>query len=69
MYGKIEPHNPGDKYAVTVKKDEKVVGHLPLGENGEFAKTIFSFLCAGPYGKCNITVTEKAVNLVDSDGM
>ena len=28
--GEIEPHNnPVDKYAVTVKKDEKVVGHLP----------------------------------------
>ena len=38
VYGKIEPHNPFDKYAVTVKKDEKVVG--PLGENGKFAKTL-----------------------------
>ena len=29
--------------------------HLPLGENGKFAKTIFYFLCADPYAKCNIT--------------
>ena len=63
VYGEIEPHNPVDKYAVAVKKDEEVVGHLPLGENGKFAKTIFYFLCADPYGKCNITVTGKAVNL------
>ena len=69
MYGKIEPHNPGDKYAVTVKKDEKVVGHLPLWENGKFAKTIFYFLRADLYGKCNITVTGKAVNLGNGDGM
>ena len=69
MYGEIEPHNSVDKYAVAVKKDEKMVGHLPLGENEKFAKTTFSFLRADPYGKCNITVTGKAVNLGDGDGM
>ena len=69
VYGEIEPHNPVDKYAVAVKKDEKVVGHLPLGENGKFAKTIFYFLPPDPYGKCSITVTGKAVNLGDGDGM
>ena len=46
-----------------------MVGHLPLGENGKFAKTIFYFLRADSYGKCNITVTEKAVNLSGGDGM
>ena len=60
VYGEIEPHNPVDKNAVAVKKDEKVVGHLPLGENGKFAKTIFYFLRADPYGKCNITVTSES---------
>ena len=69
MYGEIEPHNPVDKYAVAVQMDEKVVGHLPLGENGKFAKTTFYILRADPYGKCNITVTGKAVNLGDGDGM
>ena len=69
VYGEIEPHDSVDKYTVTVKKDEKVVGHLPLGENGKFAKAIFYFLRAEPYGKCNITVTRKAVNLGDGDGM
>ena len=69
VYKEIEPHNPVNKYAVAVKKDEKVVGHLPLGENGKFAKTIFYFLCGDSYGKCNITVTGKAVNLGDCDGM
>ena len=57
-----------DKYAVAIKKDEKLVGHQPLGENGKFAKTIFYFLCADLYGNCNITVTGKAVNLGDGDG-
>ena len=69
MYGEIEPHNPADKYAAAAKKDEKVVGHLPIGENGKFGKSIFHFLRADPYGKCNITVTGKAVNLGDGDGM
>ena len=53
VYGEIEPHTPVDKYAVTIKKDEKVLGHLPLGENGKFGKTIFYFLRADPYG--NVT--------------
>ena len=53
MYGEIEPRNSVDKYAVAVKKDEKVVGHLPLGENGKFAKIFFYFLRADPYG--NVT--------------
>ena len=69
LYGEIELHNPVDKYAVVVKKDEQVVGHLPLGENGKFAKTIFYFLLADTYGKCNITVTRKTVSLGDGDVM
>ena len=48
VYGEFEPHNPVDKYGVSVKKDEKVDGHLPLAENGKFAKTIFYFLRADP---------------------
>ena len=69
VYWEIEPHNPVDKYAAAVKKDQEVVGHLPLGENRKFAKRFFYFLRAGPYGKCNIIVTGKAVNLGDGDGM
>ena len=66
VYGEIELHN---SVAVAVKKDKRVIGHLPLGENGKFAKTIFYFLRADPYAKCNITVVGKAVNLGDGDGM
>ena len=69
LQGEMEPHNPVDKYAVAVKKDGKLVGHLPLGENGKFAKTIFYFLRADQFGRCDITVTGKAVNLGDGDGM
>ena len=50
-----------DKYAVAVKKDGKIIGHLPLRKNGKFAKRIFHFL------RGDITVTGKAVNLADDD--
>ena len=50
-----------DKYAVAVKKDGKIVVHLPLRKNGKFAKRIFHFL------RGDITVTGKAVNLADDD--
>ena len=35
----------------------------------ENAKTFFYFLRAYPYRKCDITVTGKAVNLRDGDGI
>ena len=42
----MEPANPVDKYAVAVKSKNVVVGHLPLGCSGKFAKAIFYFLRA-----------------------
>ena len=65
----MEPSNPVDKYAVVVKKGELVVVHLPLDKSGKFAKTIFYFLRADPYGKCKIIVTGKPINRGDGDGM
>ena len=44
-----------------------VIGHLPLGKSGKFAKMIFYFLRADPYAKYVVVVTGKAVNL--GDGM
>ena len=38
-----EPGNLVDKYAVCVKKNNKIVGHLQLGKDGKFAKTVFYF--------------------------
>ena len=56
-----------DKYAVAVKKNDVTVGHLPLGKNGKFAKTIFYFLRADPYAQCQVKIKGKPVNL--GDGM
>ena len=38
-----EPRNLVDKYAVSVQRDDEVVGHLMKGKSGRFAKTIFYF--------------------------
>ena len=35
---KMEPDNVMDKYAVCVKNNTSIVGHLPLGKNGKFEK-------------------------------
>ena len=64
-----EPDNPEDKYADCVKKESKIVGHLPLGISAKFAKTIFYFLIAAELNSCKIVITGKPVNFGDVDGM
>ena len=64
-----ETENLVDKYAVCVKKNNEIVGHLKLGKDGKFAKTVFYFLRAGEYGLCDFLIKGKPVNLGDGDGM
>ena len=62
----MEPTNKLDKYAVAAKgKDVDVIGHLPLGKSGKFAKTIFYFLKSDKNHQCKITVTGKVTNAGD----
>ena len=49
----MEPDNVMDKYAVCIKKNTSIVGHLPLGKSGKFAKMIFYFLRADQRGGQN----------------
>ena len=42
----LETDNVMFKYAVCGKKNTSIVGHLPLGKNGKFAKIVFYFLRA-----------------------
>ena len=65
----MEPDNVMDKYAVCVEKNTSIVGHLPLGKNGKFAKMIFYFLRADQDAECKVVITVKEVNLGDWDGM
>ena len=58
-----------DKYTVCVKKENEIVGHLPLGKDGKFAKTVFYFLRADEYVSCNVLIKRKSVNLGDGGGM
>ena len=65
----MELVNVMDKYAVCVKKDTSIVGHLPLGKNGKFAKMIFCFLRADQDAGCKVVIAGKEVNLGDGGGM
>ena len=65
----MEPDNVMDKYAVCVEKNTFIVGHLPLGKNGKFAKMIFYFLRADQDAECKVVITGKEVNLSNGDGM
>ena len=65
----MEPTNIQDKFAVAVKKKKKVVGHLPKGKTGRFAKTIFYFLKSCDDNCCYVKVTGKAINQGDGMGM
>ena len=70
LQGFMEPTNKLDKYAVAVKgKDGDVIGHLPLGKSGKFAKTVFYFLKSNKNHHCKITVTGKATDAGDGLGM
>ena len=52
----MEPKNVADKYTVSVKKNNVIMGHLPLGER-RFAKVIYYFLRADSYAECNVIIT------------
>ena len=57
------------KFAVCVKKNECIVSHLPLGNTGNFAKTIFYFLRTDKYSICEVEITGKLVKLGAGKGM
>ena len=58
-----------DKDAVCVKKENEIVGHLPLRKDGKFAKTELYFLRANEFGLCNALIKGKPVNLGNGDRM
>ena len=56
----IEADNRMDKFAVCVKINETIVGHLKKGISARFAKTIFYFLCGDTYSSAWAKVTDKS---------
>ena len=63
LQGFMELTNKQDKYAVAVKgKNVDVIGHLPLGKSGKFAKIVFYFLKSDKSHYCKITLTRKVTN-------
>ena len=67
----MQPSNIKDKYAVAIFQGGRnmVIGHLPLGKSGKFAKTTFYFLKAAKENRCQIIVLGKVVNKNDGLGM
>ena len=57
------------KCVVYVKKENEILGYLPLGKDGKFANTAFYFLRTDDYSSCNVLIKGKPVNLGDGDGM
>ena len=60
----MEPDNANDNYPNFVKKNDIIVGHLPHGKNGRFAKMIFYFLRAHKYAECKVKITGRKLILV-----
>ena len=50
---------PDNAVVVFVKKNNVIVGHLPLGKDGRFAKMLFYFLRADRYAECKVKITGK----------
>ena len=56
-----------EKYVVCVKKNECIVGYLPLGKMVILPK--LSFTLRDKYSICEVKITGKPVNLGDGVGM
>ena len=67
--GKREPNNVVDKYAASVNKEERIVGHIEKGKTKKFAKTIFYFLGAEKNNRCVVKITGYTVNERDGERM
>ena len=67
----MQPSNIKNKYAVAIFQGgrNKVIGHLPLGKSGKFAKLIFYFLKSAKENRCQIIVLGNVVNKNDGLGM
>ena len=66
----MEPQNEIDTYAVAVADNENnVIGHLPKGKSGKYAKTIFYFLKTDLLNICHVKITGKAAKLGNSKGV
>ena len=51
------------------KKNNVIVGHLPLGKDRRYSKMIFYFLRADRYAERKVLITGKEVNIGDGEGM
>ena len=67
LIAEIEPNNH-DRYAVAVKKNGEIIGHLSRQNSGGLSTTIFFFLRADDTARCRVIVTGHPTNLGDKLG-
>ena len=65
----MKPDNRMDKFAVCVKINETIVGHLTKGTAGRFARTIFYLLRSDAYSSTWTKVAGKRCNFGDGERM
>ena len=65
MLSQREPDNSEEKYSICVTKENKIVGHLPLGRSAKFN----FFPESQNLSSSKVTVTGKPLNVGDGDGM
>ena len=65
---KIEPNNLLEKYSVSTKKYDLIVGNLPFGKNVKFSNTFFCFLRSDRYVMSEVATAEKA-GIFDEEGV
>ena len=64
----VVPDNRIYKFVVSVKINEKIVGHLKKGTSGRFANTSFYFLRSDAYSNAWAKITGKKYNLSNGQG-
>ena len=65
----MKPDNQMNKFAVCVKINEKIVGHLKKGKSSRLMKTIFYFPRCDAYSSAWAKVIGKRCNVGDGEGM
>ena len=69
LLSQLQPDNQDDKYAVCVKEENKIGGHVPLERPGKPGKITFYFLRSNELSSIKVIIAGKPVKLGDGDGI
>ena len=65
----MEFHVYRNNWEPSPEMENNIIGHLPKGKSGKYAKAIFYFLRLDPVNICSVKIIRKAVNLGENKGM